>query len=152
MISAIRDSNILTLSLVRHRSDCICIFFTSATSHDAVSEQRIPFSTCQRHGDTRRRKRISRWRRMTGTHAYSLIGRGSFAASLTSASIHSISKWEDGIRRMIPGNESTHIDLKDLWIQRSLNRIWIATIYCYRILLIKKKKKAQRVKLRFKDF
>lgn len=33
-----------------------------------------------------RRGRVSRWRRMTGTHAYSLIGRGSSVASLTSAS------------------------------------------------------------------
>lgn len=92
VMSAIRDSKIFTSSLVCRRSDCICIFSASATSHDAVSERRIPFSTCQRHGDTRRRsrQRVLRWRRMTGTHAYSLIRRGSSAASLTSVSAHSV--------------------------------------------------------------
>lgn len=92
VMSAICDTKILTSSLVRCVAAIASAFFsTSATfARRYVSKRRIPFSTCQRHGDTRRRscQRVSKWRRMTGTHAYSFIGQGSFVAFLTSAFIH----------------------------------------------------------------
>lgn len=88
VMSAIRDTKILTSSLVYRVAAIASAFFPLPRRY--VSKRRIPFSTCQRHGDTRRRsrQRVSRWRRMTGTHAYSFIGRESSVASLTSAFTH----------------------------------------------------------------
>jgi hypothetical protein len=114
-VSAIHDSKILASSLVRRRPAITSAFFFSACATSPFPRgafRLVRVSDTEIRGGVRAQK-VSRWRRMTGTHAYSLIGHASCAVSLPARTRRSIPRRQ----KQNPRDDSRKSN--DLWLQRS---------------------------------